>query len=428
VNFLEDKIGIIIQARMGSARLPGKVLLDLANKPVLQHVVERCQKSNVDEVIVATTTNKKDEKIVEFCKKNNFKFFRGSEEDVLDRYYECAKKFELTQIIRITADCPFVDPTIINKLIKLYNTGKYDYVIIDTNTFPRGFDGEIFSWNILKKIKKNAKIKKEKEHVTIHIRNNKSQYNIASLKNKKNFAYMRLTLDTKEDYKLLKILSSKIENPSFQNIVKYLEANPSLMEINKNIIQKTTKRKNEERFKKYNIGLKNYEVRLLKFRDLLEIKNWRNKKIDILRQNRKLTNDDQVKYWDYLKNSNLEKLFAIEYKKQLQGYFGFVHISENNKSAEISFLLEPAIKENSKKYSLILNKVLLFLIWYGFEISKLNRLFLETYSFRKNHLKVINKSPFIKEAILRESTLKNHKFYDSIVHSIIKKDCEKLNQ
>lgn len=236
--FLKGKIGIIIQARMTSTRLPGKVLLDLAEKPVLWHVVERCKKSKVDEVIVATTTNKTDDVIVDFCKEHKIKFFRGSEDDVLERYYLCAKEHALDHIIRVTSDCPLIDPDLINQLIEKYFEEKYDYVRIDTDTFPRGFDAEIFSFENLNKSRNLSKEKGDREHVTLFLRKNPHIFKNSSLINGIDNSHIRVTLDTKEDYELLQKVFNHSKDMFFKEIVDFFENNKFLININKEIEQK----------------------------------------------------------------------------------------------------------------------------------------------------------------------------------------------
>ena len=141
-----SKIGVIIQARMSSTRLPNKIMLNLVEKPVLWHVIERCKKAKVDEVIIATSKNKENNVIEEFCKQYEVSYFRGSENDVLKRYYDTAKKFNLDIIIRITSDCPLISPEIIDNLINEFNYGKADYISnVSNRSYPRGLDVEIFS-------------------------------------------------------------------------------------------------------------------------------------------------------------------------------------------------------------------------------------------------------------------------------------------
>src|SRR3989338_126496 len=123
------KIVAIIQARMGSLRMPGKVLKPILGKPMLWHVVERVKRAKlINQVVVATSTNPEDKKIADFCKKNNIEVFRGSQNDVLDRYYQCAKKYHAKFIVRITADCPLIDSQLIDKLIRKFFKGRYDYI------------------------------------------------------------------------------------------------------------------------------------------------------------------------------------------------------------------------------------------------------------------------------------------------------------
>lgn len=167
-----DMLAAIIQARMGSTRLPKKVMLNILEKPILWHVINRVSKASlIDKLIVATTTNNEDDAIVEFCKNNGILFFRGSENDVLDRYYQCAKEYNITDIARITADCPLHDPNVIDMIIKEYMGNDYDYVSNSIEyTFPDGLDVEIFSFDALKIAWENAKLFSEREHVTPYMR------------------------------------------------------------------------------------------------------------------------------------------------------------------------------------------------------------------------------------------------------------------
>lgn len=419
---MKDKIGIIIQARMGATRLPGKVLLDLRGKKVLEHVVSRCKKAKVDEVIVATTTNKIDNAIFDFCKEKNIKCFRGSEDDVLDRYYQCAKEYGLKYVLRVTSDCPLIDWNIINKLIDKYFKNDLAYCRVDTDTFPRGFDCEVFSFKDLEMAFRNATKNDEREHVTIYIRKNPQNFRSGLLISEEDLSYMRLTLDTKEDYKLLKEVFKNIRNLNFENIVSYLKKNRELLKINQNIKQK-----------KVSVNSVNKEMesicklRKLTFEDLLLIKDWRNEQIDVLRQNKKLTNNDQLNYWNKIKNSDREKLFAIDGRDgNLVGYGGFVNLNKEYKKAEISFLLKSEIKENSNQFTVIFSETLKFLVEYGFKKLDLNRIFTETYEFRQVVISILEKLNFKKEGVLRENVFKNGKYFDSIIQSMLCDDYKKI--
>ncbi|MGS0973004.1 MAG: cytidylyltransferase domain-containing protein [Candidatus Izemoplasmataceae bacterium] len=243
------KIGAIIQARMGSTRLPGKVLLDLKGKTVLNHVIERVKQSKlIDEIIIATTTNDRDTPIIDEALRCGVKVFRGSEDDVLSRYYYAAEENKLDVIIRITSDCPLIDPIILDNIIQVYLDNNYDIVsnagtLQETRTFPRGLDTEVFSFEKLSEAFNKANETYQREHVTPYIYENSR--NVYYYKNKVDFSSYRLTLDTKEDF----ILISKIYNTFYKDshnfylrdIVQLLDSNPELLKINLHINQKKMK-------------------------------------------------------------------------------------------------------------------------------------------------------------------------------------------
>lgn len=167
---VKETIGGIIQARMGSTRLPGKMLIEIMGKPLIQHVIDRVSQSKrIDKLILATTNNPRDAVLVDIARKNSLDFFIGSEEDVLDRFYQAAKRFNIKIIVRITPDDPFKDPEVIDKAVEIFlnSKGKFDYV---TNTlpptYPIGLDVEVFSCYALEKAWKDAKKPSEREHVT----------------------------------------------------------------------------------------------------------------------------------------------------------------------------------------------------------------------------------------------------------------------
>lgn len=233
-----DKIGIIIQARMGSSRLKGKVMLNLAGKPVLWHVIERCKKANVNDIIIATSKNKENNVIEKFCKRYGINFFRGSENDVLERYYEAAKQFKLDIIVRITSDCPLISSRVINNVINEFNYGKADYISnVSKRSYPRGLDAEIFSFKTLEKINKFAKNKFEREHVTAFIYNHPKQFRIGNLiaRGLLKKPEIRLCIDTKEDLRLLEIIYNKFYNGKIipiMEVIKFLNNNPNLARMN----------------------------------------------------------------------------------------------------------------------------------------------------------------------------------------------------
>jgi len=224
----KGRTGVIIQARISSTRLSGKVMLDLAGKTVLQHVVERCKKINADEVIVATSTNKRDDIIENFCKQKGYLFYRGSEDDVLARYFHCAKKFLLQNIVRITSDDPFIDYEIINEMLTTYLSGEYDYVTNNiVRTLPYGLDCNIFSFSLLNYMFKHAKKADEREHVTTYVLHNKKKFKIFNFKINTNYSKYRLTIDTLDDYhKAYEIYMNIYPKNNFfllRDIIKFLQ-------------------------------------------------------------------------------------------------------------------------------------------------------------------------------------------------------------
>lgn len=233
----------IIQARMGSSRLPGKILYKFKKKTFLEILIERLKKSKkIDKIVVATSYFKNNDVICNLCKKKRIIFFRGSENDVLSRYYKCAKKYSATLVVRITSDCPLVDPYQIDKMIKIINDKKLDFISNTvppkTSKWPDGSDIEIFNFKSLLQAFKKEKSKHYREHVTFHFwkGDKKNLYKKYQLKNKKDNSKLRYTLDFKEDLVLLRnILNHLDKNKIFgknEDIINYLFNNKKLIDIN----------------------------------------------------------------------------------------------------------------------------------------------------------------------------------------------------
>lgn len=244
------KRGVIIQARMGSTRLPGKVLKELdKNETVLDLLIKRLKLSkDIDQIIIATTPDEKNNKIIELAKSYEIDFFVGSEVNVLERYYFAAKKFDIDIIIRITSDCPFIDPKVVDDMIVLYQKSNFDYIknIDDNTNFPRGLDIEIFSFEVLDRVYSLAKTKQEKEHVTYYIYTHPNIFTISTynLKDLKKIDGLRLTIDEIDDlvmcrkvYKKLKENGKGIDFSIF-DIIEIIEKYPELIKINLHVQQK----------------------------------------------------------------------------------------------------------------------------------------------------------------------------------------------
>jgi len=231
----------IIQARMGSSRLPGKVMMNVDGKNTLLHyIIQQLKFSKLaNNIIIATTTSEKDDCIVDFATKMNLKYFRGEVDNVLDRYYQCAKNFSISTIVRISADDPLIDPTIVDRVIEKFYSNSYDYVS-NTNprTFPQGNEIEVFSFETLEFVWKNAKKISEKEHVTPYIYNNKEKFRMANVENSKNLSSLRWTVDTQNDLDFVRLIISKIQKtPTLMaDIQDILSKEPHLLDINKDHI------------------------------------------------------------------------------------------------------------------------------------------------------------------------------------------------
>lgn len=248
---MKPKVDIIIQARMGSARLPGKVMKDLCGHPMIYHVIERCRRSALaSNVIVVTSVLDQDDIIEDFCKQSKVDCFRGSEDDVLSRYCEAAKHFGSEIIARVTADCPLIDPNVIDMSIEEFlRAEKVDYISNTiTRSFPRGLDVEVFSLNALKRANDNASEPYEREHVTPYIWENKlGEFQIGkSVAAPKEYRRdYRLTVDYPEDFALIneiyKALYKEKDIIDARDAISFLDANPKVANINADCVQKEIK-------------------------------------------------------------------------------------------------------------------------------------------------------------------------------------------
>jgi spore coat polysaccharide biosynthesis protein SpsF len=239
------KVGAIIQARMGSTRLPGKVMLKLGDKPILQHIVERlklCQ--GIDEIVLAITVNSKDDILAELAVNNGIKFFRGDEEDVLARYFYAAKENKLDIIARVTSDCPFVDPYLVDDLAGCFaGYPAIDYISNTLKrTFPRGLDVEVFKFSALEKAFSSARLPYQREHVTPYIYEHRELFQLQNLENDCDLSGLRWTLDEKKDYEFIIEIYKRLYNKGriflTNDILMVLKEEPWLSDINSAVRQK----------------------------------------------------------------------------------------------------------------------------------------------------------------------------------------------
>ena len=231
----------IIQARMSSTRLPGKVLINFCNKPVLEHIVQRLRTCKlIDDIVIATSDHDSDSKIKDFCLEKNFIIFRGSLHDVLDRYYKAAIEHKADAILRITGDCPLIDPEIVDEVIKTFHENQCDLCGL-SGEFPDGLDCSVFSFKALEKSWREAELKSEREHVGPYIEKNPDIFKIKPVYLFNNMEHLRWTLDTPEDQQLINEIFNELysEDNIFltKDILELLERKPNLLNINDKIVR-----------------------------------------------------------------------------------------------------------------------------------------------------------------------------------------------
>lgn len=225
----------IIQVRMGSTRLPQKIFKKINGITILDCLLQQLSYSKVlTNIIIATSTKPEDDPVADFACLKKITFFRGQELDVLDRYYQCTKKFNLKNIVRITSDCPFIDPTILDNVLTIFQSGNYDYVSnFYKNRCPSGFEVEVFSFSCLELVWKQAS-DSDREHVTKFIYNNPKFFKIGSLDNNKSYENLHLSVDTEKDLELISSLYHKISSKPIllSDILEILSQEPDLLKIN----------------------------------------------------------------------------------------------------------------------------------------------------------------------------------------------------
>ncbi len=236
----------IIQARMGSSRLPGKVLRPLAGKPMLAHIVERVRAAHgVDQVVIATSDRTVDESIRSFCETNDIECFAGDEQNVLDRFYRAATQYGADRVIRITADCPLADPELIAELIRYFAAGDYDHVgvatgagaiFLDGGRFPDGYDAECMHIAALEKAWQEATAPTDREHVTPYLWRQPKLFRLGTLKSAVDYSSLRLTVDNEDDFRLIEKIYQDLYRPDrhflLADVIHWLTAHSKLAAMN----------------------------------------------------------------------------------------------------------------------------------------------------------------------------------------------------
>lgn len=233
-------IGTIIEARMNSTRLPGKVLLEASGKALLAHLVERVRKVRFsDRIVLATTKNRADDCLVEFAKANGIEIYRGSEHDVLDRVASAAEVHKLDVIVEVMGDCPLIDPRSIEDVIQAFWESRPDYASAAlSQTYPAGTEAQVYPARLLQEINKMPLTAEEREHVTLHIYRNPHLYKVLAVRAPADRAGYGtyLTLDEEADYELIRRVFEELypSNPEFSiaDILFLLSKQPEIAEIN----------------------------------------------------------------------------------------------------------------------------------------------------------------------------------------------------
>jgi spore coat polysaccharide biosynthesis protein SpsF len=228
---------------MGSTRLPGKVLKDLEGKTVLARVVERLRRARlVNEVMIATTDRPADDTIVAECRLLQVAISRGDQDDVLDRYYRAAQLAKAEVVVRVTSDCPLIDPEITDKTIAAFLEAKPDYASnVRVRTYPRGLDTEVMSFSALSRAWQGAQQRYEREHVTPFIYEHPTDFRLLSVTGEADYSEHRWTMDTWEDLQLMRAIYKRLkEKPEFLwgDVLDVLEREPELVELNRSVTQK----------------------------------------------------------------------------------------------------------------------------------------------------------------------------------------------
>ena len=234
----------IPQARTGSSRLPNKVLRKIKGKTLLELYINRVKQCQlVDKIVIATTTKSEDEEIEKISHTHGIECFRGSESDLLDRYYQCAKKYDADVVVRLGSDNPFVDFRVIDRAVQIFKDNEVDFV---TNhfepTYPEGLDVEVYSIHALEKSWNEATLLSEREHVFPYIQNHQDQFKIINFKQDKDCSHLRWSIDYECDYKMTKVIYDYLyeKNQVFpqEDILQLLEKHPEIAEMNSHICRR----------------------------------------------------------------------------------------------------------------------------------------------------------------------------------------------
>jgi spore coat polysaccharide biosynthesis protein SpsF len=231
----------IIQARMGSTRLPGKVLRPLAGEPMLARCVGRLRHSRmVDQVVVATTTGPQDDVIVDECRARGWAWFRGDCEDVLDRYYRAARQYYADVVVRVTSDCPLLGPWLVDDVVRALGAADLASNVIPRHTWPRGLDAEAVRMDALERAWREDRDPATREHVTLYIKRHPERFRLVAVNNDEDLSEMRWTVDTPEDYAFATRVYEHFGHDRFswREVLALVRAHPEIAKLNGHVTQK----------------------------------------------------------------------------------------------------------------------------------------------------------------------------------------------
>jgi spore coat polysaccharide biosynthesis protein SpsF len=235
----------ILQARMNSSRLPGKILKDVAGEPMLVRVVSRLRRAEtLSEILVATTTEPADDAVQQICAARGWTCFRGSESDVLDRYYQAARLHGADVVVRVTADCPLIEPAEVERVVQEYlrRPEAVDYVcnFLPRRTYPRGLDTEVFSFEVLQRSWREDQNPAWREHVTEYLLRHPEAFRLRGVQNGEDLSALRWTVDTPEDLEFVRRIYNHFGHDRFfwREVLDLLARNPQWLEINRSVRQK----------------------------------------------------------------------------------------------------------------------------------------------------------------------------------------------
>lgn len=420
------KVGIIIQARMGSSRLPKKVMLKLGGKSVISNIIERISNIYLNGfdfyIIVASSSNKENDVLEDHVKNQlNTLIYRGDEQNVFSRFQEIQNNNKFDYIVRLTGDNPAVHYQQIKETLQYIVKKDLDYVY--SGGFPLGLNVEVLKANLIENVNSSDLTMEEKEHVTKLFRT--GNYNISTcILNPENiYPNIRLTLDEEADLVMFKVLFEQFENNKFtiNDILEIRKEKPWIFEINKSIHQKIDFSTEYKALSKNIFEKDGFSIVPIRFDDRLDIMKWRNEQIYHLRQDKPLTETDQENYFTKVVSQLFEEekpqqiLFSFLKEDECIGYGGLVHINWVDKNAEISFIMDTSLEseyfyENWVNYLGLIEQV-------AFKELDLHKIYTYAFDLRPHLYVALENAGFEREAILKEHCFFEEEFKNVIIHS-----------